>query len=174
MDLDKSLHVSEPVLSSCKTEIIILTFFIKCLANSRQQLSTIIIIVQNNPLWPLDAGEEMNDGWSPHKHCVRSMQALLQCWSGLLVCVPTNPHGDKNSKHISWLTTDWSYVTGRKKISNPIALPKLHSFCFDHRRKKVILAKFSAYEESCFQFVLGITFADEPSELDMKKTHLHV
>lgn len=60
-------------------EIMTLTFFLKCLANARQQLSTIMIIIQNIPLWPLDAREEMNDGWSPHKLCVRSMQALLQC-----------------------------------------------------------------------------------------------
>lgn len=156
MDLDKSLCVSEPILSNNEMEIIILTFFIKCLANARQQLSTIMIIIQNNPLRPLDAREEMNDGWSPHKHWVRSMQALLQCWSGLLVCVLTNPHGDEKSKHISWLTTYWSYVTGRKKISNPTALTKLHSFCFDHRRKKVILAKLSAFEENCFQLFWGL------------------
>lgn len=65
-------------------------------------------------------------------------------------------------------------LQGGKKNSNPIALTKLHSFCFNHRRKKVILAKFSAYEENCFQFVLGITFADEPSEFDTKKAHLNV
>lgn len=44
-DLDKSLYVSVPLFPSCKMEIIILTFFIKCLANARQQLSTIMIIV---------------------------------------------------------------------------------------------------------------------------------
>lgn len=78
-NLENSLHVAELTLSNSKMEIIILTFFIKCLANARQQLSTVMIIIQNNPLWSLDAREEMNDGGSPHKHCVRSMQALLQC-----------------------------------------------------------------------------------------------
>lgn len=45
MDLDKSLRVSLLLFPSCKTEIIILTFFIKCLANARQQPSTITIII---------------------------------------------------------------------------------------------------------------------------------
>lgn len=45
MDLDKSLHVSVPLFSSCKMEIIIFTFFMKRLANARQQLSTTMIIV---------------------------------------------------------------------------------------------------------------------------------
>lgn len=65
-------------------------------------------------------------------------------------------------------------LQGGKKYLTPIALPKLHSFFFDHRRNKVILAKFSAYEENCFQFVLGINFAVEPSEFDIKKVHLNV
>lgn len=77
----------------------------------------------------------MSDGWSPHKHCIRSMQALLQCWSGLLVRVPTNPRGDEKSKHISWLTTDKLCYREEKKRSNPIAKTKLHRSCFDHRRK---------------------------------------
>lgn len=68
------------------------------------------------------------------------------------------------------LADNWLKLCYREEEkSNPIAQTKLHSSCFDHRRKKVFLAKFSAYEENCFQFVLGVIFADEPSEFDMKK-----
>lgn len=96
------------------------------------------------------------------------MQVLLQGWFGLLVSVLTKPQGNEKSKHISWLTTDWSYVIERKKNLTPLHKLNYIVPALITERRKIFLDEFSACEEDCFMFVLVI-FADEPPQFDMKE-----